>query len=305
LKSRMSLVLALMTSGCTFDQIKIITGCKQDSMHEMIYQTFGKSADVYENIRKYLNDEQCLRMWLMISKLNSEFGLKLFKKILYPVFICIFTYASLLFFKMTLLHRVQTMFAIESNLTVISFNVTIIVLTMVYVIAVIVLVLMKIVLNDSNTRNFFYQWLHTRCKDNLLTVYTTGLFSRMLKECIKSGISTQKSLEMLRKTSDYPFIAFLAGNCLGKLTEGNSFNDSISDIETDSSFKFYMQMGFYEHNVITQLDNYCEFNSEYLDFKLKRLIDYFNIFVYFQFSLSVILLYQVIQIPMSIIGSML
>ena len=306
LKSKMSLVLTLMKSGCTFDQIKIISGCKQDSIQEMISQSFGKSVNMYENMRKYLSDEQCLRMWLMINKLNDELSFKLIKQLLYPSFICIFTYVSMLFFKLTLLQRIQSMFEIaDSNLILIGFNTTLVLLTMIYMTIFITLIFLKISLNNPNSRNFFYKSLHLRFKDNILTVYTTGLFSRMLNECIKSGISTQKSLEMLGRNVDFPFVAFLASNCSNKLNEGNSFNDSISSIETDSSFKIYMQLGFYEINVISQLSNYCEFNTEYLSFKLKRLIDCFTVFVYFQFSISVILLYQVIQIPMTALGSMI
>lgn len=302
----MTMVLALISNGCTFEQIKVIMGCKQNSMHALISQYFGKSNSCYINLRKFLSDEHCLRMWMMITQLKGEFGLKFIKKLIYPGFVCVFTFISLIFFKVTLLPKIQSMFAIERSETIFTvFNMVVFVQVIIYMCLAIGLILLKTGLNNPEIRNFIYLKLHSKIKDNLLTVYTTGLFSRMMLECIKSGVSTQNSLELLAKFNEYPFIALLARNCSNRLSEGHTFTDSISGIETDSSFKYFMQLGLYENNVITQLNNYCDFNSKWLESKLQKMIDILYFFVYIQFSVSVVLLYQIIQIPISMIHSMM
>jgi type II secretory pathway component PulF len=129
------------------------------------------------------------------------------------------------------------------------------------------------------------------------------MFSRLLLECFKSGIPTQSSLEILGKLNDMPIVMFLANNCAKKLNEGNSFLDSISSLDTDSSFKEFMQLGLFSNNVIEQLNNYCLFNVSLFESKLRRIVVYYYAFVYIQFTTVAILLYQVIQLPMTAIGS--
>jgi type II secretory pathway component PulF len=302
----MNLVLALMSSGCTFEQIRGIIGCKHNSMQALLSQYFGKSNSCYMNLRKFLSDEHCLKMWMMITQLKGEFGLKFIKKLVYPSFVCIFTFSSLIFFKVTLLPKIRSMFALESNEMIFNiFDIIVFVQGFIFICLVIALMFLKTGLSSPDIRNFIYLKLYSKIKNNLLTVYTTGLFSRMMLECIKSGISTQNSLELLGKLNEYPFVAILARSCSNKLSKGHTFTDSISDIETDSSFKYFIQLGLYENNVICQLSNYCDFNSRWLESKLQKLVDGLYFCVYIQFSVSVILIYQIIQIPISKINSLM
>lgn len=302
----MTLVLALMSSGCTFEQISSIIGCKHKSMKALMCQYFGKSNSCYMNLRKLLSDEHCLRMWMMILQLKGELGLKFIKKLAYPSFVCIFTFFSLIFFKVTLLPKIRSMFALESNEMIFSvFHIIVFTQSFIFIFLAIALISLKTGLNNPDIRNFIYLKLYSKFKDNLLTVYTTGLFSRMMLECIKSGISTQNSLEMLGKLNEYPFMAILARNCSNRLSKGHTFTDSISEIETDSSFKYFIKLGLHENSVIRQLSNYCEFNSKWLESKLQKMIDILYFFVYIQFSVSIVLIYQIIQIPIIKINSLM
>jgi type II secretory pathway component PulF len=269
-------------------------------------QYFGKSNSCYMNLRKYLSDEHCLRMWMMITQLKGEFGLKFIKKLAYPSFVCIFTFSSLIFFKITILPKIRSMFALESNEMIFSvFHMIVFIQGFIFICLAFSLISLKTGLNNPDIRNFIYLKLYSKIKNNLLTVYTTGLFSRMMLECIKSGISTQNSLELLGKLNEYPFMAILARSCSNRLSKGHTFTDSISEIETDNSFKYFIQLGLYENNVIRQLSNYCDFNSKWLETKLQKLVDGLYFFVYIQFSVSVILIYQIIQIPISKINSLM
>lgn len=303
-RSEMSLVLALLSNGCTFEQIKRITGCKQDSQQTLVLQYFGKSKSIYQYIKKYLSDEQCLKIWLMILNEKAEFNRKFMIKLIYPSFICLFTFLSLIFFKVTLIPRLRSMFeSVSNDATFFYFDLVLYTLIIVYLILFVLYLILRIMLNHPNTRNYCYLALHARYKDNLITVYNTGLFSKILLECFKSGVSTQNSFEILGKLSDLPFVMLLSNNCASRLSEGIPFIQSISSIETDSSFKVFMQLGLYANKVIDQLINYCTFNTGLFESKLKRMISFYYAFVYIQFLIAAILLYQVIQIPIIAIGS--
>jgi type II secretory pathway component PulF len=302
--SEMSLVLALVSNGCTYEQTKKIIGCKPNSLQALVSYYFGKSENVHHSIRKYLSDEQCLRIWLMILNEKAEFNRKFLIKLVYPSFICIFTFVSMIFFKVSILSKIRAMFEFASNdLTFIIFDVILYTLISIYCILVILLAIVQFVLHNPNTKNYVYILLNSKFEDNLLTINTTGLFSKILLECFKSGVSTQNALEIIGKFSESPFVMLLARNCTSNLSSGNTFIQSISSLETDSSFKVFIQLGLYANRVIEQLNNYCEFNKILFESKLKNIINYYYAFVYIQFFISSLLLYQIIQIPLAAISS--
>ena len=241
LLSEMSLVLALVSNGCSFEQTKKIIGCKQNSMHALVSYYFGKSKSVYENIQKVLNDEQCLRIWLMIQNERAELKRKYMTKLIYPCFICIFTFVSLIFFKFTLLSKVRSLFDNGGNdLPFILFDFICYALIMFYLVLILLYLIIRYFLNNPNTRNYLYLTLFAKFKDNLLTVHTSGLFSKILLECFRAGISTQNSLDILSKFNEFPFVMLLARNCSLRLFDGSTFTHAITTIETDSSFKVFM-----------------------------------------------------------------
>lgn len=302
--SEMSLVLGLISNGCTFEQTKKIIGCKQHSMHELVTYYFGKSKSVYENIRKVLSDEQCLKIWLMIQSEKTELKRKYITKLMYPCFVCVFTFVSLLFFKFTLLSKIRTMFDNGgSDLAFIIFDLTCYGLIIFYMVLFFLYLTIRYLLKNPNTRNYLYLSLYDKFSDNLLTIHTSGLFSKILLECFRVGISTQTSLEILGKFTGFPFVMLLARNCSLRLFEGNTFTQAITTIETDSSFKVFIQLGLYANKVLDQLINYCAFNVNLFDSKMKNLLSLFYAFVYVQFFITTMLIYQVIQIPMAAISS--
>lgn len=304
LLSEMSLVLALVTNGCSFEQTKKIIGCKQNSMNALVSYYFGKSKSVYESIQKVLSDEQCLRIWMMIQHEKSELKRKYITKLIYPCFICLFTFVSLIFFKFTLLSKIRTMFDNGNNyLPFMIFDLTCYALVIFYTLLIVLYLTIRYLLNDAHTRNYIYLALHSRYKDNILTILSSGLFSKILLECFRAGISTQNSLEILGKFTEFPFVMLLAKNCSSRLFEGNTFTHAITAIETDSSFKIFMQLGLYANKVIEQLTNYCAFNVSLFDSKMQNMLSLFYGFVYIQFFITTLLIYQVIQIPMAAISS--
>jgi type II secretory pathway component PulF len=305
-QSQMLLVLSLLESGCTFDQIKRITECKQNSLHDLVLFYFGKFKDIYIHLRKYLSDVQCLQIKRMISNERTGFYQKFFMKLVYPGFICFFTFLSMVFFKLNLLNRIRSIFESTSNEQIfVYFDWILFSISIAYLTFLVLFIFGCVLLMHPSTRNYSYVYLYLKYKDNLLVVQNTGTFSKLLLQCINSGISTQNSLNVLGKLSDLPFVMYMANNCSNRLSEGASFLESISTIESDSSFKEFMQLGFYSNKITEQLSNYCTFNSNLLELKLKRIVSVFYAYAYLQFLIVSVLLYQVIQIPMIAIGSQL
>lgn len=305
IQMQMSLVLSLLEFGCTFEQIKRIIKCKQNSLQDLISSYFEKSNDIYVQMRKYLSDEHCLQIKQMISAEKSGYIDKFLMKLVYPSVLCIFTFLSMIFFKVNLINRIRLMFEITDNKVFICFDLVLYTISLIYLIFILILIIGRTLLAHPNTRNYFYLYLCSKYRDNIITIQNSGTFAKLFLQCTKSGISTQSSFQVLGKLSDLPFVMLLANNCSDRLSEGATFLEAISTIETDSSFKEFMHLGVYSNKVIEQLTNYCSFNSILLETRFKRIVNLYYVYVYIQFLIVSILLYQVIQIPMIAIGSQL
>jgi type II secretory pathway component PulF len=305
-KSDILLVLSLISSGCTFEQTKKIIGCKETSLQELVSTYFGKSKNVFRDIRRFISDEQCLKIYSLLCEKKDDIAHKFLVKLIYPSFICLFSYFSLIFFKLTLLTKIRSISEESTSDWIYHlFDVTIYFYTLIFLVISLLLLFLTYSLRNNTTKNYFYVLLNSRIKDNLLTIYTTGIFAQLLLECMKTGVSTQNSLELLKNFSEHPFVVLLAKQCESKLSEGNTFIQSVTRIETDTAFKVFMQAGLYSNKSVEQLHNYCLFNSVWFDIKIKKLVNLYYGFVYCQFFITTLLLYQVIQIPMSAISSRL
>jgi len=305
-KTDVLLVLALISSGCTFEQTRKIVGCKETSLQELVSTYFGKSNNVFKSIRRFISDEQCLRVYSLLCEKKDDIIRKFLVKLIYPSFICLISYFSLIFFKLSLLNKIRSISQeFSSDWIYYLFDAAIIAFTLIFIMLFLFLLILRYSLRNTTTKNYLYLLLNSKLKDNLLTIHTTGLFSQLLLECLKTGVSTQNSLELLMNFSEYPFVVLLAKQCESKLSEGNTFVQSISNIETDSAFKVFMQAGLYSNKAIEQLNNYCLFNSVWFETKINNLINLYYGFVYCQFLITSFLLYQIIQVPMSAISSRL
>lgn len=305
IQTQMSLVLSLLDFGCTFEQIKRIVKCRQNSLQDLISSYFDQSKDIYLQLRKYLSDEHCLQIKLMISAEKSGHIDKFWMKLVYPSILCIFTFLSMIFFKFNLINRIRMMFETADNIVFICFDIVLYTISLVYLIFIVSLIIGRTLLTHPNTRNYFYLCLYSKFKDNIITIQNSGTFAKLFLQCTKSGISTQSSFQVLGKLSDLPFVMLLANNCSNRLSEGATFLEAISTIETDSSFKEFTHLGMYSNKVIEQLTNYCSFNNILLETRFRRIVSLYYVYVYIQFLVVSILLYQVIQVPMIAIGSQL
>ena len=190
---QMSLVLSLLEFGCTFEQIKRIIKCKQNSLQDLISSYFEKSNDIYVQMRKYLSDEHCLQIKQMISAEKSGYIDKFLMKLVYPSVLCIFTFLSMIFFKVNLINRIRLMFEITDNKVFICFDLVLYTISLIYLIFILILIIGRTLLAHPNTRNYFYLYLCSKYRDNIITIQNSGTFAKLFLQCTKSGISDRRA----------------------------------------------------------------------------------------------------------------
>lgn len=303
-ESDIELLLSLLSGGCNYDNAKVILNLKESSLNELISSYFGSSYHIYQSIRKYLSDEQCLKLWKSLKELKSKDFEQLMKRCLYPIFLIITSFMSLIFFRMIFIPRIKIL--LDSDRLVTEFlqlDILILFLVTAFLVMILITTVLWLLLKNVNTRNLIYLKIHERLKDNLLTVYSTSKFAHILSECINHGISTQSALKVASMFSNEPFVVLLAQHCINNLQSGLSFTQSILSVETDNSFKIFMQMGLFSNQVSKYLLNYIEFSRLYVTKTYSDIVHILYTVAYLQFILTAYLLYQIIQIPLNMIST--
>ncbi len=298
------MLLSLLSGGCNFDNAKVILNLKKSSLSELTSSYFGSSNHIYQHIRKYLSDEQCLKLWKSLKELKSKDFEQLMKRCLYPIFLIITSFMSLIFFRMIFIPRIKTLLDSDSAVTAfLQLDIMILFIVTAFTVMALITSILWLLLKNANTRNLVYLKFHERFKDNLLTVYSTSIFAHILSECINHGIATQSALKVASMFSNEPFAVLLAQRCINKLQSGQSFTQSILSVETDNSFKIFMQMGLFSNQVNKYLLNYIHFSRLYVIKIYSDFVYMLYTIAYLQFILTAYLLYQIIQIPINMIST--
>lgn len=298
------LLLSLLSGGCSYDQAKIILNLNKSSMKELTSAYFGSSSNIFKQIRKHLSDEQCLKLWMTLNKLKIKDIEDLIKRCLYPLFLIITSFISLIFFRMIFIPRIRVFF--DSGKVIYEFiqlDILILFLTATFTVIFLIVTIIWLSLKNPNTRNFVYLKLHEKFSDNLLTVNSTSKFAYILSECINQGIATQTALDIALMFYNEPFVVLLAQRCINKLQSGQPFTHSILSVETDRTFKIFMQMGLFSNRVTEHLNHYITFSKLHIKKIYSRIIYVLYTIAYMQFILTAYLLYQIIQIPLNTIAT--
>lgn len=299
-----SLLLALLENGCSFDQARKLLSIQETSLQSYVSKAYGHLKNIHTRIRKYLNDETCLRIWMVLKEAEDENKSRLVKRGLYPCFLCLFTFASLVFFRTFFVPNIKSFISTsEFNSSFLYLDILLTCLTIIYLTVLASVISLRITLKNRSLQNYVYMRLHHHFRDNLLTVYTSGQFSTLLSSCMSHGVSTQTSLEIIAQFCKWPFVAYLAQDCTSKLSSGLSFSQAVVTLKTDQAFKVFIQLGIYSNKVEEQLEHYSKFYKLHIENKVSHAINALYMYVYIQFFLSALVLYQIIQIPLTFLAS--
>ena len=165
----------------------------------------------------------------------------------------------------------------------------------------IVIILFVLYVFKSNKINMLWMFLHKYKMDGFLKCLATYLFVIDLKVLLDNNISLQKSLDIIRHNKNNMLACLLAYQLHNSLIEGNQFEDSLDNQFFDSQFHAICLYGLRNDDFISSLKDYEDIMELKMNRSLKKIGALVQIICYGFVSIIIILAYQVLMIPLTII----
>ena len=132
--------------------------------------------------------------------------------------------------------------------------------------------------------------------------YESTDFIRYFLQCIRMSVPTKESLHILQSVTHRPVIRFLAGVMEKSLQAGDAFRDAVDMPWLDPSLLRFMKIAYYSFQMEPMLEGYLEMAKERSKRQCKRITRAVQILSYAAIGTIVILIYQIMLLPMKLLG---
>lgn len=239
----------------------------------------------------HMSFEQALDCANVIEESSKKRKQKFVIQIAYPLFLFLFSYALILFFSNSIVPSMMT-YAENSSFVIID------VLSVLYTFILlffIVMFLLFIFRKRIKKLNQIFSSIY------YVKVYQSLLFSYIWKSLLSNGLAT---FECFRVMEDIPETKDLAQSLNDCLARGSSLLQAISDTFKDLNlFYQFIETGMASSNLIHLLDIYDQRQEKEMDFILKKISKFIQLFSYLCVAIVVFVFYQVMLLPLNMLNT--
>lgn len=135
-------------------------------------------------------------------------------------------------------------------------------------------------------------------------LFLSTQFAVYFNECAKLGNSTQQILLILQQLKSKPLIVFLAYHVEQALLKGETMENAMAVLYLDPSLHRFMQIACHSSSLNEMLTSYIYQNEEKGKELCKKWTKQITMFAYISIGILIVLIYQILLLPLSIIGQM-
>ena len=149
-----------------------------------------------------------------------------------------------------------------------------------------------------------YILLSRRFPDSIFVQYESTDFIRFFLQCIRMNVSTRETIRILRDIPQKPVIAFLAKTLETSLLEGNPFEQAVRMPWLDPALLRFLKIAFYSSEMESMLEGYLQMSQERSRRQCRKITRIIQAFSYLSIGAVLILVYQILMLPLSILNRM-
>jgi len=149
-----------------------------------------------------------------------------------------------------------------------------------------------------------YEMLKRILPGSMVIQYASMDFIRFFLECTKMGIHTRQSIEIMKRIRHRPVISFLAAEIERSLETGDSFVHAVESPYLDPALTRFMKIAVYSSNLETMMEGYLAMSLERIHRQCVVLTRAIQMCCYAGIGAILILVYQVLLMPLSIMSQM-
>lgn len=137
-----------------------------------------------------------------------------------------------------------------------------------------------------------------------IRLFLSTQFAVYFNECARLGQSTQQILFILQQLKHKPLIVFLSYHVEQALLKGETMENAMDLLYLDPTLHRFMQIACHTSSLNEMLTSYIVQNEEKGKELCKKWTKQITLFAYISIGILIILIYQILLLPLSIIGQM-
>lgn len=275
-----------------------------ENIYEIIQTFCDRSIGIFlKTFSTYLPFSKALYLTLELKDKYDQIKNTLYKHSSYPVLLITLTLSTAFLFNTFFFDQLIEMISgFQLDLTMVyqaKFLITII-LQFSLILLLILLITFRFSLKNQ-TKIPFFLYLNKFFPNNVLTVYASHLFLNFYISCLKQGLKTKESLDLLQGFKELKYISFLAYHINEHFMRGETYSNAIGNPLIDVKMKRFIELSTYAENQCEILTMYIELNQMKFIQQTKRLGNVLQAIAYMLIFVLVFLIYNILLMPMSVI----
>lgn len=146
-----------------------------------------------------------------------------------------------------------------------------------------------------------YQWLAVHMPDCLTVQYASLEFARIFRECEKVKLSTRESIAVMKKIETRPLVSFIAGEMEKSFLAGTTMSDAVESPYLEKKLARFFRMAVYAGSTEEMLSGYLAMSQARTARHIRTLTRIIQAAAYGGIGILLVLVYQVLMMPMTML----
>lgn len=146
-----------------------------------------------------------------------------------------------------------------------------------------------------------YRLIASCFPDSLLIRYASADFARFFLECVRTGTSTNASMQILKEMEMKPLTAFIAAQMDESLNRGEGFEKAVDSPYLEKTLIRFFRTAMYSSDCERMLAAYLQTSDLRTDSDIRKFSVIVQLFCYAAVGLVLIFVYQILMMPMSML----
>ena len=285
---------------------QIIARLNQGELIESVLPNYLKPnlANYFKIFINYLSLKDALSLSLSIIKSENNLKNQIIKDLSYPICLLTFTLIGIYLFNAYCFDGLigsLNQFDVDFHQLILFKNILDFAINGL-MISLLFFLLAFLYFSRPKRLTFAYILMNKYVPEATYKEYLTSRFAIYFNACYKMGIKTKETLNILKAVKSQPLISFIAFHLDEDLLKGEDIEEAVKSPYLDERLSRYIRIARYSDDFGEMLQIYYENFKMRFSYKCKRMSKVIQIASYLLIGVLIIFIYQILFIPMGIIG---
>lgn len=148
-----------------------------------------------------------------------------------------------------------------------------------------------------------YRFCIRHNSNNLLVKKASEEFAMFFHSCHRQSLSTRNTLEILMNLKGKPLVSYIARRINWMMSEGKNMDFAMKNADVEDALIRFFHTAYYASSLSDMMEGYLKMSEKRTQITIKRISVCVQLFAYCSVGAIVILVYKVLMLPVSMIGS--